>query len=69
MRTHLELDDHLLNQVIQLGHFTTKKAAVNAALSEYVKLLKRKQLLELRGKVVWEGNLEELRLSRGGEDR
>lgn len=69
MRTHLELDDALLNQVVQLGRFPTKKAAVNAALSEYVKLLKRRQLLDLRGKVTWEGNLEQLRASRGGEAR
>jgi len=67
MRTHLELDDTLLNQVIQLGRFSTKKAAVNAALSEYAKLLKRRKLLELRGKVAWEGDLEQLRASRGGK--
>jgi len=67
MRTHLELDDTLLSEVVELGHFATKKAAVNAALSEYVKLLKRRQLLELRGKVVWEGDLEQLRTSRGAE--
>lgn len=67
MRTHLEIDDTLLRQVVQLGHFPSKRAAVNAALSEYVKLLKRRQLLDLRGKVAWGGNLEQLRASRGGE--
>jgi Arc/MetJ family transcription regulator len=67
MRTHLELDDALLNQVIQLGRFPTKKAAVHAALLEYANLLKRRQLLALRGKVAWEGDLEQLRASRVGE--
>jgi len=66
MRTHIELDDALLSQVVQLGHFPSKKAAVNAALAEYVKLLMRKQLLELRGKVRWEGDLDQLRRMRGG---
>jgi Arc/MetJ family transcription regulator len=69
MRTHLDLDDTLLDQVVQLGRSPTKKAAVNAALSEYVKLLKRRQLLDLRGKVAWEGNLDQLRASRRGEAR
>jgi Arc/MetJ family transcription regulator len=40
MKTHIELDDELLEQVFRLGGFATKKAAVNTALAEYVKLLK-----------------------------
>ena len=67
MRTHIELDDRLLTQVQHLGQFTTKKAAVNTALAEYVKLLKRRQLLELRGKIPWEGDLDQLRASRDQE--
>lgn len=66
MRTHIELDDSLLDQIVQLGHFQTKKAAVNAALAEYAKLLKRRQLLELRGKLKWLGDLDQLRATRGG---
>jgi Arc/MetJ family transcription regulator len=65
MKTHLEIDDSLLEQVCQLGGFTTKKAAVNTALAEYLKLLKRQQLLALRGQVEWQGDLEALRRSRG----
>lgn len=64
MRTHIELDDQLLAQVQQLGRFPTKKAAVNAALAEYAKLLKRRQLLALRGKIRWEGDLDQLRSNR-----
>ena len=64
MKTHIELDDNLVNQIIRLGRFRTKRAAVNAALEEYAKVLKRSQLLELRGKVRWKGDLEQLRSSR-----
>lgn len=64
MRTNIDIDDRLLTQVQNLGRFATKKAAVNAALAEYAKLLKRRQLLELRGQVRWEGNLDQLRASR-----
>jgi len=64
MRTHLELDDDLLEQVCTLGRFSTKKAAVNMALAEYAKLLKRQQLLALRGQVEWQGDLDRLRANR-----
>lgn len=64
MRTHIELDDQLINQVVQLGHFSTKKAAVHAALAEFVRTLKRQQLLALRGKVSWQADLRRLRAAR-----
>ena len=61
MASHIDLDEALVSEVVRLGHFRTKKAAVNAALAEYARLLKRRQLLELRGKVRWEGDLDEMR--------
>jgi Arc/MetJ family transcription regulator len=64
MKTHIELDDALLDEVLKLGGFTTKKAAVNAALAEYVKTMKRRELLAMRGKIRWEGDLDELRRDR-----
>ena len=47
-----------------MGHFATKKAAVNAALEEYAKLLKRRELLEMQGKIPWTENLDGLRADR-----
>lgn len=69
MRTHVELDDRLIEQVLQLGQFPTKKAAIHAALEDYVKVLKRRELLTLRGKVRWEGDLDALRTSRSAAPR
>jgi Arc/MetJ family transcription regulator len=67
MRTHIELDDQLIKQVVQLGHFSTRKAAVHAALAEFVRTLKREQLLALRGKVKWQADLRGLRAARNTE--
>lgn len=64
MRTHIEIDESLLDQVIRLGGFATKKAAVNTALHEYSKRLKRDELLKLQGKIAWQGDLDKLRASR-----
>lgn len=68
MRTHLDLDDSLLEQVCTLGGFSTKKAAVNMALAEYANFLKRKQLLALRGQVEWRGDLDQLRANRAEQE-
>ena len=67
MRTHVELDDEVLDQVLALGGFPSKKAAVNAALVEYLHTLKRQQLLALRGQVQWQGDLVSLRQSRSDD--
>lgn len=64
MRTHIELDGDIIDQVMNLGQFTSKKAAVNTALAELAQSLKRRQLLALRGKVAWQGNLDTLRSPR-----
>lgn len=66
MKTHIEVDDELLQEVIRLGAFGTKKAAINAALVELSRALKRRQLLALRGKVRWQGDLDQLRAARPG---
>ena len=51
MRIHIELDDQLIDQAQGLSGLKTRKATVNAALVEYVKVLKQRRLLELNGKV------------------
>lgn len=64
MKTHVEVDDELLQEVICLGAFGTRKAAINAALVELSRALKRRQLLALRGKARWQGDLDQLRTAR-----
>ena len=64
MPMHIDLDESLVREVMQLGAYPTKKAAVNAALAEYVRMLKRRQLLGLRGQVPWEANLDRMRERR-----
>ena len=63
-RTNIELDDKIVKEAIKLTHARTKKEVVNYALEELVKRLRRKKILELEGKVKWEGNLNEMRTTR-----
>ncbi|MCY7409686.1 MAG: type II toxin-antitoxin system VapB family antitoxin [Chitinophagales bacterium] len=64
MRTNVELDDALIEEVKTRANVKTKREAIHIALSEYLKMIKRKEILNLRGKVKWEGNLDEMRKMR-----
>jgi Arc/MetJ family transcription regulator len=63
-RTNIELNDKILKEALKLTKMRTKKDIVNYALEELVKNFRRKKILELEGKVKWEGNLNEMRTSR-----
>jgi Arc/MetJ family transcription regulator len=65
MYTHVEVDESTLTQVMALGAFASKKAAINSALAEMAKTLKRRELLAQRGKLPWTGDLNALRAERG----
>jgi Arc/MetJ family transcription regulator len=68
MYTHVEVDESTLTQVMALGAFASKKAAINSALAEMAKLLKRRELLAQRGKLPWTGDLNALRAERNSRD-
>jgi len=61
MRTNIDIDDKLMDEAIKLTGSKSKKELVNYALEEVIKSEKIKQLRALRGKVKWEGNLDEMR--------
>jgi Arc/MetJ family transcription regulator len=61
MRTNIELDDVLVKQAIKLSKLKTKREVVQEALKSYVASMKRRELLNLKGRVSWEGNLKEMR--------
>lgn len=61
MRTNIELDNVLVQQAIKLSKLRTKREVVHEALKNYVAWMKKKELLNLRGRVTWEGNLKEMR--------
>ena len=63
-RTNIVLDDELVEEVKSLTRLKTKKEVVNLALHELLKQLRRKRLLEMRRKGLWEGDLNESRRNR-----
>lgn len=61
MKTHIDIDEDLLAKAMKLGRHRSKRAAVQAALQAYVSWQLRKQLLDLQGKIRWEGDLDQMR--------
>ncbi len=62
MRTNIVLDDDLMAKAIELSKGKTKKDIVNEALSLWVKMKNQLKIRELRGKLSWEGDLEQMRV-------
>lgn len=63
MRTNIEIDDKVMREAQLLIGARTKRETVDTALREMVARHRRIGVLDLRGKVRWEGDLSE---SRGG---
>jgi len=64
MRTNIEIEDELIREALRVSGLKTKRAAVEAGLRALIRLNKRRKILDLAGKVQWEGNLDESREGR-----
>jgi Arc/MetJ family transcription regulator len=63
-RTNVELDEELIEQARQLTGLQTKKDIVNEALALLVRLKRQEGIKKLRGKLHWEGDLDQVRRGR-----
>ena len=63
-RTNIELNDTLVKEGLKVTRMRTKKELVNYALEELIKRARRKRILKLEGKVLWEGDLRRMRTGR-----
>jgi Arc/MetJ family transcription regulator len=61
LRTTLKIDDAALKDAMKAAPGMTKTAVINVALREYARRRRVRRLLEYRGRVRWEGDLDELR--------
>lgn len=51
MATNLAIDDRLIKEAVKVGHHPTKKAAVTAALNEYIQHHKQMEIMSLFGEI------------------
>ena len=64
MRTNIVINDSLMNEALKLTKAKTKKAVVEEGLKLLVQRKKQEKIKSLRGKLRWEGNLDEMRLDK-----
>ena len=64
MRTNIVIDDELMANVLKLTGLKTKREAVELGLKTLVKLKKQEKIRRFRGKLPWQGDLDEMRTDR-----
>lgn len=61
MRTNIVIDDKLMENALKATGLPTKKAVVEQGLKLLIKRNQQQDIRKLRGKVKWEGDLDEMR--------
>lgn len=62
MRTNIVIDDELMSEAMNLSHLKTKKAVIEKSLQLLIQVKQQENIRKLKGKLKWEGNLEEMRI-------
>ena len=65
IRTSVVLDRKLVEAGLKTTGLKTRRELVDLALRELLHHKQQKKILSLKGKVIWEGDLEEMRTGRG----
>ncbi len=61
IRTNIVLDKQLLAEALEVTNIKTRRELVDYALRELLRHKQQKKILELKGKIDWQGDLSEMR--------
>ena len=61
MRTNIVIDDKLMQEALKRSGLPTKRATIEYALELLIKLKRQESIKDFRGKLRWEGDLDEMR--------
>lgn len=64
MGISIVIDDSLMDEAMQLTQMKTKKDVVEQGLRLLILIKKQEPLRNLRGKLEWDANLEQMRLDK-----
>ena len=64
MRTNIVIDDQLMADALKATGLQTKKETVEEGLKVLIKLRRQAKIRSLRGKVKWEGDLDDMRSAK-----
>lgn len=61
MRTNIVIDDQLIADTMRATGLRTKREVVELGLKTLLRLRQQSDIRKLRGKIVWEGDLDAMR--------
>ncbi len=61
MRTNVVIDDELMDKALRASGCRTKKSAIESGLRLLIQVSSQEKLRSLKGKIDWQGDLEEMR--------
>ena len=64
MRTNIVIDDQLMQEALKASGLTTKREAVELGLKTLIRLKQQEAIRAFRGKLKWEGNLDDMRTAK-----
>ncbi len=64
-RTNIVLDDELVRECQELTGIKTRRELIDRALRDFRRHASQRRLLELKGRIEWEGDLAAWREGRG----
>lgn len=64
MRTNIVIDDELMANALKLTGLKTKREAVELGLKTLINLKRQENIRQFRGKLPWQGDLDEMRTDR-----
>jgi Arc/MetJ family transcription regulator len=64
IRTNIVLDEKLVKSALKVTKIKTRRALIDYALRELLRHAKQNEILKLRGKIHWEGDLQTSREGR-----
>lgn len=64
IRTNVVLDEKLINEALKITKIKTRRNLIDYALRELIRHEKQLKILQLRGKIHWEGDLDTSREGR-----
>jgi Arc/MetJ family transcription regulator len=64
MRTTIVMDDKLMQDALRVTGLKTRREAVELGLRTLLRLAAQSEIRCLRGKLAWEGKLEQMRMDK-----
>lgn len=63
MKTNIIIDDQLIADALEVSGLKTETEVIEMGLKKLIELKKQEQIKQFKGKLKWEGDLEEMRLN------